>query len=304
MTLTDYLTEHYTAATARIYAFEIDRYLAYLGGRDRALTVGYADVVDYLVYLRKRYDNAATVRRVLYAVKAYHRFLLKTDKRPDYPAARLRLRDVERGDQVQTQDLLDADELARLREPRSERYPLLARRNVVVIGLLTYQALTVCEIGRLRVGDVDLTGATVSVAATPRTLARRLKLAAPQVMELYAYLKEDRPRLLDQERIEGPLPQSTDALVLTSRGTTERGEGVHYLVETLRPLVPGKRLTPTLIRQSVIALKLKNGEGLRQTQVFAGHKKVSTTERYRETNLEELRRAVQRCHPLGNSMNN
>lgn len=298
MTLTDYLTEHYTAATTRIYAFEIGRYLAYLGGRDRALTVGYADVVGYLVHLRNRYDNAATVRRVLYAVKAYHRYLLQVEKRSDHPAARLRLRDVARGNEIQTQDLLDADELVRLREPRSERYPLLARRNAVVIGLLTYQALTVREIGRLRVGDIDLTGATVSVAATPRTLARTLRLAAPQLMELYAYLKEDRPRLLHQEWIEGPLAQSTDALILTSRGTPESGEGVHYLVETLRPLVPRKRLTPILIRQSVIARKLKAGEGLRQVQVFAGHKKVSTTERYRETNLEELRRAVDRCHPL------
>lgn len=32
-----------------------------------------------------------------------------------------------------------------------------------------------------------------------------------------------------------------------------------YLIETLRPLVPVKRLTPTIIRQSVLALKLKGG---------------------------------------------
>ena len=83
------------------------------------------------------------------------------------------------------------------------------------------------------------------------------------------------------------------------RGTAVDAEGVGYLVEQLRPLVPGKRLTATVIRQSVIALKLKNGEGLRQVQVFAGHKWVSTTEGYRETNLEELRTALAQYHPLG-----
>jgi integrase/recombinase XerD len=289
MTLSDYLADNYSAATARIYAFEIGHYLDWLGGEQRALSVDYADVVGYLVYLRGRYANAATVRRVLYAVKAYHRYLLKSGKRSDHPASRLRLRDVARGNDMQTQDLLDADELAKLREPRTERYPLLARRNAVIVGLLTHQALTVRETGRLTVADVDLSAATVNVLATRRTLARKLKLAAPQVMELYAYLHEDRPKLLRDE---------TEALILTSRGTAERGEGVHYLVETLRPLVPGKRLTPTVIRQSVIALKLRAGEGLRQVQVFAGHKKVSTTELYRETNLEELRRAVDRFHPL------
>lgn len=287
--LRDYLSKYYTAATAKIYAFEIEHYLAHIGGEDHALSVDYAGVVAYLVHLRKRYDNAATVRRVLFAVKAYHRYLLATGRRADHPAARLRLRDVERSDSVQTQDLLDADELARLQQTRTERYPLLARRNAVIIGLLTHQALTVREIGRLRVVDIDLTAATLNVAATRRTQARTLRLAAPQIMELHTYLIQDRPRLLRDE---------TDELILTSRGTPERGEGIHYLVETLRPLVPGKRLTPTVIRQSVIALKLKAGEGLRQVQVFAGHKKVSTTELYRETNLEELRRAVDRFHPL------
>ena len=109
-------------------------------------------------------------------------------------------------------------------------------------------------------------------------------------MQLHGYLTDDRPKLVRKDSI--------DALILTSRGTAERGEGVHYLVETLRSMVPGKRLTPTVIRQSVIALKLKEGAGLRQVQVFAGHKKVSSTEAYRETNLEELKAAVASFHPL------
>ncbi|OAV45764.1 hypothetical protein A3850_002425 [Lewinella sp. 4G2] len=246
-------------------------------------------MVGYLVSLRGRYENGETVRRILYSVKAYHRYLLKVGKREDHPASRLRLRDVARTDQVQTQDLLDAAELEKLLTTRVERYPLLANRNAVIIGLLVHQALTVSEVGRLQVGDVDLAAATIKVKGSGRQQARTLKLAAVQVMTLLEYLKEDRPRLMRDD---------IKALILTSRGTAENGEGVHYLVETLRPLVPGKRLTPMVIRQSVIALKLKNGGGLRQVQVFAGHKKVTTTEGYRETNLEELRAAVVRFHPL------
>ncbi|WP_082921611.1 tyrosine-type recombinase/integrase [Lewinella sp. 4G2] len=289
MNLDDYLSANYTVATARTYAFEIERYLVYVGGESGALRVKYADVVGYLVSLRGRYENGETVRRILYSVKAYHRYLLKVGKREDHPASRLRLRDVARTDQVQTQDLLDAAELEKLLTTRVERYPLLANRNAVIIGLLVHQALTVSEVGRLQVGDVDLAAATIKVKGSGRQQARTLKLAAVQVMTLLEYLKEDRPRLMRDD---------IKALILTSRGTAENGEGVHYLVETLRPLVPGKRLTPMVIRQSVIALKLKNGGGLRQVQVFAGHKKVTTTEGYRETNLEELRAAVVRFHPL------
>jgi len=42
--------------------------------------------------------------------------------------------------------------------------------------------------------------------------------------------------------------------------------------------VPHKELTPTTIRQSVIAQKLKAGENLRKVQAFAGQSKVPTTE--------------------------
>jgi integrase/recombinase XerD len=134
----------------------------------------------------------------------------------------------------------------------------------------------------------------VAVPETFKADARKLRLDAAQVMTLHACLNEDRPQLLRDE---------TDHLLLTQRSTPERGEGVHYIVETLRPLVPNKRLTRTVIRQSVIAGRLKSGQGLRHVQAFAGHKKISATERYRENNLEALRLAVERLHPLGNSLN-
>ena len=44
--------------------------------------------------------------------------------------------------------------------------------------------------------------------------------------------------------------------------------------------------------------RLRAGEDLRKVQVFAGHRYISSTERYRETNLQELRQAVARFHPL------
>ena len=79
------------------------------------------------------------------------------------------------------------------------------------------------------------------------------------------------------------------------------GRRVHYRVETLRVLVPDKTLMPTTIRQSVLAGKFKEGADLRKVQVFAGHREISFTERYWKTDLEELRRAVERFHPLDNS---
>lgn len=44
---------------------------------------------------------------------------------------------------------------------------------------------------------------------------------------------------------------------------------------------------------------LKEGKDLRVVQVLAGNKKPGSTERHRQTGLEELKAAVQKRHPLG-----
>jgi integrase/recombinase XerD len=52
------------------------------------------------------------------------------------------------------------------------------------------------------------------------------------------------------------------------------------------------------IRQSVITNLLKAGKDLRLVQVFAGHKYPSATEKYRQSNIEALKTAVQQYHPM------
>lgn len=109
-------------------------------------------------------------------------------------------------------------------------------------------------------------------------------------MLFYEYIHKVRPELLKTE---------TDRLVVTLRGTPESGEGINYLVETFKPLFPDRNLNPRTIRQSVITNLLKEGKDLRVVQVFAGHKKISTTEKYRQSGLEELQAAIEKHHPLG-----
>jgi len=57
--------------------------------------------------------------------------------------------------------------------------------------------------------------------------------------------------------------------------------------------------TPLTIRQSVIANLLQAGKDVRAVQVFEGHNSPMTTERYKQTGIEELTAAVVKYHPLG-----
>mgnify|MGYP001290626387 CR=1 FL=1 len=286
MDLRTYLERKYSPATVKVYHFEIEHYLAWMGV-EVAPTATYSQVLQYLDYLRSRYDNPATLTRILATIKQYYQYLIDTGQREDHPCASIRIRD--RGRQeVQLQDLLSKAELELLLT-RKERYELLTLRNQVIMSLLVYQALLSGEICRLTLQDVDTKAGTIYIQAGGKTNERTLPLKAEQILLLHRYITEVRPQLITAE---------TNALVITKRGTAELGEGIHYLVTTFRKLIPNKHLTTVTIRQSVIALMLKAGTDLRIVQTFAGHTKPSTTERYRVDHLEELREAVAKYHPL------
>lgn len=111
-----------------------------------------------------------------------------------------------------------------------------------------------------------------------------------QIMLFYRYIHEIRLEIQKEE---------TERLILNIRGKAIKADDINYLVETFRDLFPERKLNAQTIRQSVIANLLKAGKDLRVVQVFAGHKNPSSTEKYRQTGLEELKAAVQKHHPLG-----
>jgi integrase/recombinase XerD len=146
------------------------------------------------------------------------------------------------------------------------------------------------EIINLKTEDIDFEAGTVFIGATRGTNERRLQLKTTQVMVFYKYIHETRAKMLKAD---------TDQLIINLRGKPETGEGINYLIETFKNRFPNRNLNALTIRQSVIANLLKSGKGLREVQYFAGHKKISSTEKYRQTGLEELKAAILKYHPLG-----
>jgi integrase/recombinase XerD len=51
----------------------------------------------------------------------------------------------------------------------------------------------------------------------------------------------------------------------------------------------------------ILKLFLQEGHDLRVVQVIAGHKKISSTERYRQGTSEAMKAAVVKYHPLNHN---
>ncbi len=285
MDLKSYLQARHTASSAKRYLHAIDYFLSRVAGAE---TVGFNQIMEHVGDLRQKYSNAETVKTALAGIKKYYHYLIETGQREDHPCRDLYLRDQNSKD-IQLQDLFTEVELGLLLSRRKERYPQMKTRNQVVLGLLIYQGLTTGEIIGLKLSDIDLETAEVRVQSSNRQHGRVLKLRSEQIMLFYQYLNEDRLKLLKQ---------TTDQLIVTHRGSRETGEGISYLVGTMKYLFPDRKLDPKTIRQSVVANLLKSGKDLRLVQVFAGHKYPSTTERYRASHIEELVNHIQKYHPL------
>ena len=286
MNIEDYLKNRYSPKTAKAYGREIE---IYLGNFPTAESAMYKDLVNYMGILRNRYRNANTLNRILASIKAYYDYLNHTGKRKDNPSKAIRLRDKQNRD-VQLQDLFTEQELENLLN-RKERYNALAYRNKVLMSLLIYQALKPDEIAKLHLQDINLTEAIIYIKASGKNNSRELHLKSIQILLFQQYQNEIRPILLKDKQ--------TDILLLGQRQNPMSGEDItKHITRSFKGLYAPRKVNAQSIRQSVITNLLKAGNDLRIVQVFAGHKYTSSTERYKQTSVEELKTAIQNYHPM------
>jgi site-specific recombinase XerD len=286
MSLADYLQQHYTPATAKAYTREVDIYLSNYPAAPKAV---YKDITSYLGALRKRYRSAATLNRILAAIKVYYDYLCDAGIRNDNPAKSVLLKD-QRTRDIQLQDLFTTDELELLLH-KKERYNNLDYRNKVLISLLVYQGLHPAEMEALKVEDINLEAGTIYIRSTPKTSGRELSLRPNQILLFYQYFREIRPKLLNGN--------PCNAVLIGLRNEPMKGEDITKHVKRIyKGIYPGREINAQTIRQSVIANLLKQGHDISVVQGFAGHKYPSTTERYKQSEIETLQAAVQKYHPL------
>jgi integrase/recombinase XerD len=293
MTIWEYLQQYYTKKTAVAYLREINNYLA---NNTNPTTYTYAEIVQYIGVLRTRYSNPKTLSRILSSIKAYYNYLCLMEIRQDNPSKSVLLRDKQNRD-IQLQDLFTSLELERLLTAKKERYFMLDYRNKVLMSLLIYQALKPNEIESLTIDEINLEQATIYIKPSSKTNSRTLELKASQILLFKKYVEEIRPKLLVKSKTELTHNQ-INAFVIGQRSEPMTAEDITKHIKRNYDIYKPRRINALTIRQSVITNLLKQNNDLRIVQTFAGHKYPSTTERYKQSNVEALQTALQIYHPF------
>jgi site-specific recombinase XerD len=158
--------------------------------------------------------------------------------------------------------------------------------------MFIYQAITPRELVNITLEELDLEKGTVHIKYSNPKQDRTLALQSNQILLIYNYLNIERPILQGRNK-EGEICNN---FILNENGKSLFPNCISRLINQNRS--KEEKITPFKIRQSAIKNLLKKGNDLRIVQVFAGHRRSSSTEAYKQTGLEELKNVIQKYHPL------
>jgi site-specific recombinase XerD len=289
MILEEYLLKKYKKSSLTPNLCSIRKYLNFI--QNKAETAEYKDILEYVAHLRKNENlQPKTIKHYLLNVKIYYYYLIEIGKRNDHPCSELYLKD-KINKQIKVDILYSAETLENfLNDTHKDK--ILQRRNQVIISLLIYQGLTVGEICNLQIEDISLEKAEIYIKSSDQKKSRTLPLQAKQILLFLNYLKEDYPKLIQHIVSETPIK----TLITGKLKEKVRPNVLNRMINDHRP--KNQQLQPIKIRQSVIANLLKKENDTRIVQVFAGHKRASTTILYKQTELEILQNAINLYHPI------
>lgn len=285
----------YNVHTIRQYKNCTGIYLSWLAENNyQASETTYKIVIEFIQASQQTCSDNQ-VKRIIIAIKHYHDSI----KTPTNPVSGIYIKGHRKSiinDIIDYNQILDSYYKF---EALSER----GKRNKVILSLMIYQALTTEDLSILEPGHIRLKEGRIYVPKHNKINGRILDLDASQMLLLQEYLLVTRPSMLANVKSyrSGRKPDEInsiiqDKLFFGENGATSIKSSLHHLFRSIKKQYP-RIESGKIIRATVIAEWLKTLD-IRKVQYMAGHRYVSSTERYNAMNLEELKDSLNRYHPL------
>lgn len=248
--------------------------------------VSYNDVMAFVKHCTVANNVQKTIAIKLAFLNHYFTWLVKTGEMTDNPTSNIRIQGIKRR---KLHHLLKREQLDGLHQSFSAT-GIAGMRNKVILGMVVYQALRVEELTTLTIKDLKLKEGKVQVKAGRKTNGRNLTLESHQVVDLLDYMSDSRKVLLQETG------KQTDLLFISGGSGERLNNTLQYLLSQLKQqsklIVDWKQVRASVISGWITV------HGLRNAQYLAGHRYVSSTEEYRQQNIDELKGNIEQFHPL------
>jgi integrase/recombinase XerD len=239
------------------------------------------DEQDLFAFMASRRGRASSAARLVSTLKRFYQYCVRERRIGADPTLRL---DPPKRVPRFPKSLSEADVEALLGAP--EVATLLGLRDRAMLELLYATGLRVSELVGLKIFEVDLNGNVL------RALGKGSKQRLVPIGEIAAdwiakYLKERKKT-------------SSDVLFITARGSGMTRQAFWHLIRRYGArAIPGKKLSPHVLRHAFATHLINHGADLRVVQLLLGHADISTTQIYTHVARERLKALHAKHHPRG-----
>ena len=167
----------------------------------------------------------------------------------------------------------------------------LGLRDRAMLETLYATGLRVSELIALKIFEANLEAGVVR-ALGKGSKERLVPLGEEAVDWVTRYVKDSRPTLANRKE--------SDALFITRRGEGMTRQAFWHLIRRYGArAIPGKRLSPHVLRHAFATHLINHGADLRVVQMLLGHADISTTQIYTHVARERLKQLHAKHHPRG-----
>ncbi len=239
-----------------------------------------ASEADLFGFLAAKKGRASSAARRVSTLKRFFQYLVRERRIGADPT--LKLEPPKRAPRF-PKTLSEADVEALLAAPDTQTP--LGLRDRAMLETLYATGLRVSELVALRTFEVNLDSGVVRVMGKGAK-ERLVPLGEEAVDWISQYMKERK--------------DSSDALFLTSRGGGMTRQAFWHLIRRYGArAIPGKKLSPHVLRHAFATHLINHGADLRVVQLLLGHADISTTQIYTHVARERLKRLHAKHHPRG-----
>ncbi len=268
--------------TIAAYRSDLAQLFGFLKDRDPTAATE-ADLFAYLAAAKGRASSAA--RRVS-TLKRFYQYCLRERRIAADPT--LKLDPPKRAPRF-PQSLSEADVEALLAAP--DVATPLGLRDRAMLETLYATGLRVSELVALKTFEANLEAGVVRVMGKG-SKERLVPLGEEAVHWITTYQADSRVKLTNRSH--------ADALFLTSRGSGMTRQAFWHLIRRYGArAIPGKKLSPHVLRHAFATHLINHGADLRVVQLLLGHADISTTQIYTHVARERLKALHARHHPRG-----
>ena len=245
-----------------------------------------AGETELFSFLASRRGRATSAARMLSSLKRFYQYCVRERHATADPTLKL---DPPKRPQRFPKSLSEADVEALLAAPAIES--TLGLRDRAMLEVLYASGLRVSELVSMKIYQANLNSGVVRILGKG-SKERLVPLGEEAIEWVRRYLKESRADLLGRK--------SSDALFLTARGAAMTRQAFwHNLKRLGTRAIPGKSISPHVLRHAFATHLINHGADLRVVQMLLGHADISTTQIYTHVARERLKALHAKHHPRG-----